>query len=369
MVAVTTERLDFGWNGPTGYDAGTLSSTQTETENYLIQGLGLGLAPSLCDRVSGGSRIAGWTDDVSGLGGSITDTAGTPNYVRIAGDVWWYTHFQRAWATDNITIIGRIYISGIVGNSLFPKVWMYWDTSNWWGCGSGADNATANVNWECVHAVAGAWGAAQVAGASATTWYYYRIVLSAANVTCAYSTDGVTWTQIQAWGSRPAGFANAPAMIGYGNGISLPPTYPNADLDNNAGTSGTTRNQDVTDMTILPYATSGDWTSPTITIPSNKEIFKINLLVASADANNYVDKVEILKASDSSVLSTYTGNITSNGKTILSASNFDNGFSVTKGIDSQLKVYLVGQGTSTITIFEITGTLKTVDIPIIRGCL
>lgn len=89
----------------------------------------------------------------------------------------------------------------------------------------------------------------------------------------------------------------------------------------------------------IPFYTSGNATSALQDYV--KSIDSMNIFMGYADANNYVDKIEILNSSDT-VVSTYTGNITTTGLTTLTSANFDNG--LTLNATYKVKVYLVGDG-------------------------
>jgi hypothetical protein len=341
---------DFTFTSTADFDGGSKSSTETVTDNYLIVANAIGLAPLVCDRISGGARKSGWTVDVSGSNTIVDDT----DNLYFSTDRYKYMHLQRSNGSDNVTIIAKINIMvNLIGNSWFPLVALYWDRDNWWGCGLGADAGTANPKHECNHVVAGAWATTITGTPSYSTYYYYKVELSAGDVKGYYSSDGSSWTLIQAWGSRPTGFAGAPAFIIYGSGVSLLPTYTGYTLNSDAGSS-TSYEWRMSDLTLLPYNTTGDWTSSSVSMVG-KRLYKIDLTVSSADANNYIDKVEVLRASDNAVLSTYSGNITSSGTTSLYSANFDNGFDCTYDVNVKIKVYFVGDSSAAVILEALDG--------------
>jgi len=91
------------------------------------------------------------------------------------------------------------------------------------------------------------------------------------------------------------------------------------------------------------YKTSGNWTSATQAMTAGCKMSNLKITLANTDANNYIDKIEVLDASDDSVITTAAGNITATGQTTLVAGDFDNGLDGTLDTDFKVKVYMVAQ--------------------------
>ncbi len=102
----------------------------------------------------------------------------------------------------------------------------------------------------------------------------------------------------------------------------------------------------------LKYHTSGNWTSATQTMPSGKQLYDLSLTVSGGGTSD-ISKVEVLDSSDNSVITTCTTPITAN--TVLTAADFDNGFGGTMNKNLKLRLYLVGDGASSIAIEDIQG--------------
>lgn len=104
----------------------------------------------------------------------------------------------------------------------------------------------------------------------------------------------------------------------------------------------------VSDGTIVAgevsYKSTGNWTSASQSAITDGLINSITFN-GYFDTNNYIDKVEILKASDDTVLSTCTTNITSDNTSLLTG-DFDNGLSVCT-VPWKIKIYMVGTDTTT----------------------
>ena len=104
------------------------------------------------------------------------------------------------------------------------------------------------------------------------------------------------------------------------------------------------------------YVASGNWASATQTMTSGSKLNDITITHSGLDASNYIDTIEILDASDDSVISTSTTNIITGASTTLTSSDFDNGFDGTLSTDFKVKIYLVGDNTTTPIITQIDGT-------------
>jgi len=103
------------------------------------------------------------------------------------------------------------------------------------------------------------------------------------------------------------------------------------------------------------YKQEGYWLSANLSIPSNEQLSNLTINYSNADANNYIDKIELINADTGSVLSTYNGDLTSFSatSTVLNASDFDNGFSLTNSKNISVKIYFKTQGGSTPVITEV----------------
>lgn len=101
-----------------------------------------------------------------------------------------------------------------------------------------------------------------------------------------------------------------------------------------------------------PYMTTGNWSSDTQTMTVGHILYDLTITHSGLDANNYIDKIEIYKGV--SLITSYATNITSGASTTLYSSDFDSGFS---GVDDDftVKLYLVGDGTTTPIITQIEG--------------
>lgn len=185
-----------------------------------------------------------------------------------------------------------------------------------------------------------------VAGSTTTaSWTDYDLSFRITRVGDAVTTyydlaGGDSWTQHRAVAS---GFSTDPGVyvVGVYHGVTNGSTY---------ATYSSLR-YDTATWTTATYRTSGNWKSNTIT---NSLLFgSIAITTTDCDANNYIDKIEILKSSDESVITTYSGNITSNTTTTLTSADFDNGFGGTN-INYKIKVYLHGDGTKGAELSDIT---------------
>jgi peptide methionine sulfoxide reductase MsrB len=104
------------------------------------------------------------------------------------------------------------------------------------------------------------------------------------------------------------------------------------------------------------YRSSGTWTSDTQTITAGNQLANMTLNI-TADANNYIDKIEILKASDSSVLYTNNTDLKTSGlHTMHDTSAVTENFKV--------KVYLAGNGDGTPVINDIIGYYEEIPVTI-----
>lgn len=173
----------------------------------------------------------------------------------------------------------------------------------------------------------------------------FRITRDAANVIAFYYdlAGGNSWTLIY----TAAGFSGD-VYVCFDVASGITDGYvTEANYKSLAITSGT--------FASGGYRTSGNWTSASQTMTAGKLLYDLNLSHSGLDANNYIDKIEILDASDDSILTTYAGNITTGATTTLTASDFDNGFNSTLDTNIKIKLYLVGSGSATPVITEITG--------------
>lgn len=338
---------DYDFNSTAHFDGGTKSETDTETDNPLVGTGVLGLSPTFTDRWAGGSRKSGWTEENDSSEDCVDETGA----LKIVARDNCYSHLQRSPGVDNITLQGKLkFPSGSSQFSWASGLVLYWDVDNWVRLQLVNDSGTVKYEWDLNDASTTSYG---VSGSlSAGTWYWLKIVLTSSEFTCYYSTDGSSWATLKSSTSRPSGWSGNPMVI-IGKGYSDNPTYSNADFDNSFATPGSSYNSYITDVVVTPYKTSGTWISSQLTMPTNKRLKNIKLDLTNGDASNYIDKIEVLKASDSSVLSTYATDQYTD--VTLTKSDFDNGFGSTMNTNIKLKFYFVGDGTKTITLDQLYG--------------
>ena len=169
-----------------------------------------------------------------------------------------------------------------------------------------------------------------------TQWTYYY-----------WDNVGLDWVQIQ---QDAVDYDGDVYVYLYATNYAITvPSYAQINYDNFKINSGTLVNDGV--GSGIPYRTTGSWESESLTPTDTLSNIKIDY--SGVDAENYIDKVEIIKTSNDSVISTYGTNITSGSTISLIAENFDNGFDVTKGIGIKIKVYLIGDETTSPIITEI----------------
>lgn len=107
------------------------------------------------------------------------------------------------------------------------------------------------------------------------------------------------------------------------------------------------------------YKTTGNWSTPLISNLPERAIDGITVNLSFGDDNNYIDKIEILNSAYA-IISTANANI--NTSTSLTFSDFDNGFSPSEGIDTYTKIYLVGNGTASPSITNLSYTMSYIII-------
>lgn len=94
-------------------------------------------------------------------------------------------------------------------------------------------------------------------------------------------------------------------------------------------------------MQTASFMTSGSWTSPEYTSAPGQQLRHVIVSNSYGDANNNIARVDILDASDDSVLSTWTGSMQETDT--LFGADFDNGFAVTRGVNFKVKIFPVGE--------------------------
>jgi hypothetical protein len=111
----------------------------------------------------------------------------------------------------------------------------------------------------------------------------------------------------------------------------------------------------IDDMSIIDAASN--WTSPTITPPTDKKLKNLTFTMTNGEEGiNEIDKVEILDASDDSVIDTATGDIFATGTIAFDA--FEHRLDPTFNTSFKIKVYFASGGTDVLTISEISGTYE-----------
>lgn len=341
---------DYDFNTTANFDGGTKSDADTETDNALLGAGRIGLSPTVRDRWAGGARASGWTEENDASCDCIDETGD----MKITALEHRYSHLQRSPGVDNVTIQGKLmFPSGSGANSWAPGLILYWDVDNWVRVQIANDSGTLKYYYNYNDASTTYYGGS--GSLSAATWYWFKIVLTSTDFTCYYSSDGSTWYTLKSATTRPAGWSGAPSII-IGKGYSDSPTYTNADFDNSYSPGGNSHNYYVSDIVVTPYKTSGTWISSQLTMPTNKRLKTVSLDVSNGDASNYIDKIEVLKASDSTVLSTYSTD--QYADITLDKDDFDNGFASTMNTNIKLKFYFVGDGTKTITLDQLYGDFE-----------
>jgi len=331
------------------FDGGTKSDVETITNNALQTANQVGLAPTFCDRWAGGARQAGWTEE-NDTGADCVDET---NQLKVTAQEHEYSHLQRSPAVDNITIQGKlIFPASSFENSWATGIAMYWDVDNWIRAQIVHDSGTIKHCWNLNNASTPTYGF--TGSLSTGVWYWYKIILTATTYEVLYSTNGTAWTSHTS-GSRPGGWSGAPSIM-VGKGYMDNPTYTAADWDNSYAPAGTSYDHYAGDIVVLPYKTSGNWLSVTITPHNYEKLYSLTVSLSGGDGSNYIDKVEIIKSSDSSVLSTYNTNMSST--TTLYSADFDNGFNPTANVPFKVKLYFVGGGTTTVQVTELSGEMQ-----------
>jgi len=343
---------DFTIDSSADFDAGVKNDTETDLENPLIAAGKLGSKPLICDRFAGGARIAGW-DENKDTYTTLTDEAGA---VVIYGKEHEYGHLQRAPGVDNVTIQAKIkwaYASPLPGsNTWAPCIVIYWDRDNWVNVGIVNDSGTLKYGYN--YNVASTTTYAYSGSLTTETWYWVKIVLTATTFTIYTSTDGSSWNTLLGATARPGSWTGTPDPVIFGKGYSDLPTYVGNHFNSSYATPGNYGTWREGDIVVLPYKSTGDWRSASITMGAGRKLTSVTLTVSGGTASRKLTKVEILRASDNAVLSTYTGSITST--VTLLTGDFDMGFDPTLSTNFKVKVYFASDGTDTILLDSITGT-------------
>jgi len=334
----------------TDFDTGaTKTNTETNKDNPLLSANQLGVEPVFCDRVSDGSRKAGWTEDVdSVIGGTITDQA---DYIEIYQRINAYAHVERDVATDNITIQGKLKLATTsVTASWTPCVYLYWDTDNWVGCGV---NGTPLGHRSHKNILSTEVGSVVATGSVLIgTWYWYKVVLTPTTFTTYYSLDGISFIQITT-GARPGSWSGAPALIIAGKGYSDNPTYPNPDMDNSIGTVATS-NSHMTDMVVMPYQAAGTWESAVQTMSASSKMLNTTITHQDLSASDKITEIRwqvggVTKA-------TYSTDIVSGASTTIVEADLTSGTFDDVNADFTIEVDLATGGADTTPLItEIDG--------------
>ena len=110
------------------------------------------------------------------------------------------------------------------------------------------------------------------------------------------------------------------------------------------------------DIKVGGFYTTANWRSESQTMTAGYKLNDITITHSGLDGTEYIDKIEILDASDNSVICTRTTNITSGASTNLVSSDFDGtGFTGTADTNFKVKIYLVSDGTATPVITQVEG--------------
>jgi hypothetical protein len=229
---------------------------------------------------------------------------------------------------------------------------MYWDVDNW--VRVSLANSGGTLRYQCGYNDASTTGYAETGTPSTGTWYWLKIVLTSTTYEAFYSTNGTSWTSIRS-AARPAGWSGSPAII-IGKGYSDNPTYSGANFNNSYSPAGSSHDYYAQNVVVLPYKSTGNWRSQSISMPTGSQLQSLTVTVSNGSASNKITKVEIIKASDNSVLSTRTVDITST--ITLYSADFDFGFSPTLSTDIKVKVYFASAGSDTILLEELSGNFS-----------
>ncbi|MFC1461661.1 hypothetical protein ACFLQR_04005 [Verrucomicrobiota bacterium] len=331
----------------TDFDTGAAkTNTETSYDNPLLSAQELGIEPTFTDRISGGTRKSGWTSDVHAQAGAgITDQS---DYLEVVQQLHSYAHIQRDVATDNITIQAKIkYVADASVASWRPSVALYWGVDDWVKVG----DERSLSQYQSTKNVASTTSFTRIGSTVQGTWYWYKIKLTATNYYIYYSTNGSSWTQIET-GARPGSWSGAPNLIIVGKGYSDNPTYSGTDF-NNSVTGFPLHTTHITDIVVLPYKLSGNWTSAIQTMPAGASMAQTTIYHSGLDAANCIDKVEWLVGGQ--VKAAYETDITNGAWTAVLPDMVTSGSFVNVNADFQVKLYLVGDGSATPVVTKVEG--------------
>ena len=112
----------------------------------------------------------------------------------------------------------------------------------------------------------------------------------------------------------------------------------------------------IVDDIKLSLISGATWTSPSITPPTDQQLKNLTFTLTNGSATNCIDRVEILDASNDSVIDTASGDITSSGSIVWT--DFVNRLIPTFNVAFKIKLYFKSGGSSILTISEITGDFE-----------
>jgi len=348
---------DFTITSTADFDAGTKSNVQTETNDYDV-GTGqikLLKGPSFVDNYESTDEQDVTTYDASysvSLAGSSTAKIDTAQYYSNSSSLRMYMDAVGSddWVIRSVTAktTGTVYVAlrcdtendGVntilrmndaSSNFLF-QVGLIHGTSYysgnrrffWYGAGLGDDTG---VSW------------------NKDTWYVLKITWnSAAGTFSAWVSGGGYTNQVITTSGTYYGGSTANVgefryrVLGNGEGGSY-----NIWWDNMA-------------YGATSYATTGNWTSATQTMPATYKMGNTTVNYAGVNANNYIDKIEWLVGGV--VKATYDTDITSDSSKTIANGDLTSGAFSDVNANFTVKTYLVGNGTNAPLVSEISGNYE-----------
>ena len=342
--------VGFDFNTKAHWNSGFKNNVVGDDDAPMIDADKLAIAPEFFDNIDGG-RKSGWLEHVDDLS-TITDTVGTPDYMRLYHSINdCFAHVQRVPPaailpplSNKFKAVSHLYVEGLNIITWYQLGWaIYFDVDNWIrirmaiGFPPNLIIVEANVNGTITDYTDG--GPHSI---SLDTWYEVRLDLTwdgdQWKFDAYYRIPHGSWTNIGRGGPFPS-FDFNPTWIISGCGYSWNPDYPIAHFNNSLGVGGTPRYHRMSMFGLWPLnGHAGSWQSPTIPCPTDQQLGKVILEQDYGSEEKYISKVNILRASDDVVLSTWEGTLTGDG--VLYREDFDNGFAVTENVDIKVEVWL-----------------------------
>ena len=110
------------------------------------------------------------------------------------------------------------------------------------------------------------------------------------------------------------------------------------------------------------YVSTGNWTSATQTITLGNQLKNTTIVHSDLTINNTIDRIEWLNASNGVVLATYETNITTGLNTTINESNLTSGTFDDVINNFKIRVFMVGNNTTTPIISEIFGNSELIPV-------